>query len=82
MSTRGLSADERTALEMLAEQGGEWTKTSGWHVGTVARTVKLMDALVAAGLAAKMGAVRYSITVTGLRATADHMASLPDNFES
>jgi hypothetical protein len=40
-----MSEDQRIALEMLAEHGGEWTRSSGWHVGSASKTVRLFESL-------------------------------------
>ncbi|MGY5634196.1 hypothetical protein ACW7N6_38290 [Streptomyces sp. UC1A3] len=79
--TQNLDSDQRTALEMLAENGGEWAKTSGWHVGSAAKTGRLFESLVPTGLVARMTGGRYGLTGPGWAATADHLDSLPvDEF--
>lgn len=79
--TQGLSADQRTALEMLAENNGEWSKTAGWHVITPAKTARLLESLVPTGLVARVSRGRYVMTGAGYGAMEDHLNSLPlDEF--
>ncbi|MGW2213331.1 hypothetical protein [Streptomyces sp. NPDC001781] len=79
-STPGLSSDQHTALEMLAEHNGEWTKTSGWHVGNVAKTARLLESLVPTGLVVRTSN-GFGMTGQGFAAMEDHLNSLPlDEF--
>ncbi|WP_432156130.1 hypothetical protein [Streptomyces sp. bgisy153] len=68
MTNRPLGRSQLRALESLARlNAGSWTPDTGWRIGTLSQTLRVLDSLVRRELVTRTTASgRYRITEAGL----------------
>lgn len=68
MANRPLGRSQLQALGALARlNAGSWTAQTGWRIGNLSNTVRVLDSLVRRDFAVRTGASgRYTVTEAGL----------------